>query len=156
MVFFHDHAGRVYVRMSGRNSVNGGSGDVFPHNIGEVVLVKWSDERIYYVKIRKINQSKQTCQVVFEDNRRGTADFSQIHAGKRFWVVTYTHPYTPNMCKHAHTHAHTHTHTHTRARARARANRNVGYCKTTTFRMRPCCAPCLWSDLHRQQCPNTG
>jgi len=57
--------------------------DSFPHSVGDVVLVRWSDERIYYAKIKTINKNRQTCQVMFEDNRRGTAEFGQIHAGQR-------------------------------------------------------------------------
>ena len=61
---------------------NSSADESFAHGVGDVVLVRWSDDRIYYAKIRTINKNKQTCQVMFEDNRRGTAEFGQIHAGK--------------------------------------------------------------------------
>eukprot|EP00118_Oscarella_pearsei_P024198 m.301461 g.301461 ORF g.301461 m.301461 type:complete len:1063 (+) comp40810_c0_seq13:289-3477(+) len=47
---------------------------------GEVVLVKWGDGKLYYAKIRRIDRKAKKCVILFDDNSRGEAHFSQIHS----------------------------------------------------------------------------
>ena len=55
----------------------------FDHKIGDEVLVRWKDMRVYYANIRKIDRGRKRCVIQFEDHgQRGTVKFDQIHSGK--------------------------------------------------------------------------
>ncbi|XP_065890992.1 uncharacterized protein, partial [Dysidea avara] len=51
----------------------------FPHKIGDVVLVKWRDGKIYFAKIKTIDWNKKRCVVIFDDKSQDLARFSWIH-----------------------------------------------------------------------------
>lgn len=53
-----------------------------PHNVGDLVLVKWNDGMVYFAKIKRIDHLHRKCVVVFDDKSTDEADFSQIHSGK--------------------------------------------------------------------------
>ena len=57
--------------------------DYFHFAVGEVVLVKWEDGKLYYAKLKRIDRRTKKCAIVFEDNSRGEANFGQIHSGER-------------------------------------------------------------------------
>ena len=54
----------------------------FSFATGSLVLVKWDDGMVYFAKIKRINQKKEKCTVVFDDKSQDEADFSQIHSGE--------------------------------------------------------------------------
>ena len=54
----------------------------FKFKVGELVLVKWEDGMVYFAKIKKIDEKKSKCVVIFDDKSQDDADFSQIHSGK--------------------------------------------------------------------------
>jgi hypothetical protein len=56
--------------------------DAFHFSVGDVVLVKWEDGKLYYAKLRKIDKRTKRCSIVFEDHSRGEANFGQIHSGE--------------------------------------------------------------------------
>lgn len=64
--------------MSAKNAKDG---QHFPHKIGDVVLVKWRDGKIYFAKIKTIEWSKKRCVVIFDDKSQDLARFSWIHDG---------------------------------------------------------------------------
>ena len=63
-------------------------GTHFPHKIGEVVLVKWRDGKIYFAKIKTIEWSKKRCVVIFDDKSQDLARFSWIHDGMMGVTIT--------------------------------------------------------------------
>lgn len=69
----------------------------FAFSTGELVLVKWDDGMVYFAKIKKIDQKREKCTVVFDDKSQDEADFSQIHSGKGFGkcVVTMNDAWRP-------------------------------------------------------------
>lgn len=54
----------------------------FTHSAGDLVLVDWTDGKIYYAKIRKVDDKRQVCSIVFDDGSRDEARFDQIHSGE--------------------------------------------------------------------------
>lgn len=38
---------------------------------------------VYFAKIKRIDEKREKCTVVFDDKSQDEADFSQIHSGKR-------------------------------------------------------------------------
>ena len=58
------------------------SQEEFKFSVGDVVLVSWEDDKIYYAKLSSIDHDTKTCRVEFEDNSEDTADFAQIHGGE--------------------------------------------------------------------------
>lgn len=54
----------------------------FPFSNGSLVLVKWDDGMVYFAKIKRIDEKREKCTVVFDDKSQDEADFSQIHSGK--------------------------------------------------------------------------
>lgn len=54
----------------------------FPHETGELVLVKWNDGMVYFAKIKRIDVRRRKCVVIFDDRSTDEAAFSQIHSGK--------------------------------------------------------------------------
>lgn len=69
--------------MSAKNGVSTDLAQRFPHKIGEVVLVKWRDGKIYFAKIKTIDWNKKRCVVIFDDKSQDLARFSWIHDGTR-------------------------------------------------------------------------
>jgi len=65
--------------MSAKNGID--LAQRFPHKIGEVVLVKWRDGKIYFAKIKTIDWTKKKCVVIFDDKSQDLARFSWIHDG---------------------------------------------------------------------------
>ena len=63
----------------------------FAFKQGDLVLVKWSDSMVYFAKIKKIDQRRRKCAVVFDDKSQDEADFGQIHSGGFAACVSYTH-----------------------------------------------------------------
>ena len=53
----------------------------FAFKPGDLVLIKWNDSMVYFAKIKKIDQRRRKCTVVFDDKSQDEADFSQIHSG---------------------------------------------------------------------------
>ena len=62
------------------------SGTNFPFKTGDLVLVKWNDGMVYFAKIKRIDQKRCKCVVVFDDKSQDEAHFSQIHSGKSLLV----------------------------------------------------------------------
>ena len=56
--------------------------DVFSFKPGDLVLVKWNDSMVYFAKIKRIDQRRKKCVVVFDDKSHDEADFNQIHSGE--------------------------------------------------------------------------
>ena len=54
----------------------------FPFTTGSLVLVKWDDGMVYFAKIKRIDEKREKCTVVFDDKSQDEADFSQIHSGE--------------------------------------------------------------------------
>ena len=54
----------------------------FSFKPGDLVLIKWNDSMVYFAKIKKIDQRRRKCTVVFDDKSQDEADFSQIHSGR--------------------------------------------------------------------------
>ena len=54
----------------------------FAFKPGDLVLVKWNDSMVYFAKIKKIDQRRRKCVVVFDDKSHDEADFHQIHNGE--------------------------------------------------------------------------
>lgn len=54
----------------------------FGFAVGDVVLVQWRDGKIYFAKIRRIDEKRRQCGILFDDNSRGEASFEQIHSGE--------------------------------------------------------------------------
>lgn len=54
----------------------------FKFKVGELVLVKWEDGMVYFAKIKKIDEKRSKCVVIFDDKSQDDADFAQIHSGK--------------------------------------------------------------------------
>ena len=59
--------------------------DAFSFKLGDLVLVKWLDNMVYFAKIKKIDQRRRKCIVVFDDKSHDEADFDQIHSGRYFY-----------------------------------------------------------------------
>lgn len=57
----------------------------FPFRTGDLVLVKWDDGMVYFAKIKRIDQKRERCTVVFDDKSQDETSFSQIHSGE--WSV---------------------------------------------------------------------
>ena len=57
----------------------------FKFKVGEVVLVDWEDGMVYFVEIKKIDEKRRTCIVIFDDKSQDVAEFSQLHRGKFFF-----------------------------------------------------------------------
>ena len=57
----------------------------FPFNVGDLVLVKWSDGMVYFAKIKRIDHKRRKCTVVFDDKSQDEAHFNQIHSGRRLY-----------------------------------------------------------------------
>ena len=57
----------------------------FKFKVGEVVLVDWEDGMVYFVEIKKIDEKRRTCIVIFDDKSQDVAEFSQMHRGKFFF-----------------------------------------------------------------------
>lgn len=55
----------------------------FAFTTGSLVLVKWDDGMVYFAKIKRIDEKREKCTVVFDDKSQDEADFSQIHSGKK-------------------------------------------------------------------------
>lgn len=60
------------------------SADDFAHKNGDLVLVRWKDERIYFAKIRSISRSRRVCSIVFEDEEQVCVPFADVFSGKNF------------------------------------------------------------------------
>lgn len=58
--------------------------ETFAFKPGDLVLVKWNDSMVYFAKIKKIDQRRKRCVVVFDDKSQDEADFDQIHSGECF------------------------------------------------------------------------
>lgn len=56
--------------------------DGFRFAVGDVVLVKWEDGKLYYAKLKRIDRRTKKCAIVFDDHSRGEANFGQIHSGE--------------------------------------------------------------------------
>ena len=55
----------------------------FKFSVNDNVLVHWKeDKKIYYAKIKKIDERRQVCLVQFDDGSREEASFSAIHGGE--------------------------------------------------------------------------
>lgn len=54
----------------------------FKFKVGDLVLVKWEDGMVYFAKIKKIDEKRSKCVVIFDDKSQDDADFAQIHSGK--------------------------------------------------------------------------
>ena len=53
----------------------------FNYSIGDLVLAEWQD-RIFYALIKRIDHHNRKCEVMFEDKKRGTVKFENVHHGK--------------------------------------------------------------------------
>lgn len=62
--------------------MSAGPADTFSFKLGDLVLVKWLDNMVYFAKIKRIDQRRKKCVVVFDDKSHDEADFDQIHSGK--------------------------------------------------------------------------
>ena len=58
------------------------AGSDFAFKPGDLVLVKWNDSMVYFAKIKKIDQRRKKCVVVFDDKSHDEAAFDQIHSGE--------------------------------------------------------------------------
>ena len=56
--------------------------DVFAHSVGDIVLVRWRDERIYFAKIQSISKNRRVCKIVFEDGEQVSVPFEDVYSGK--------------------------------------------------------------------------
>ena len=54
----------------------------FSFKPGDLVLVKWDDSMVYFAKIKRLDQRRKKCVVVFDDKSLDEADFCQIHSGR--------------------------------------------------------------------------
>lgn len=54
----------------------------FSFSTGDLVLVKWDDGMVYFAKIKRVDQKRGKCTVVFDDKSQDEAEFTQIHSGK--------------------------------------------------------------------------
>ena len=63
------------------HDVSGVESPRFSHDEGDLVLVKWNDGMVYFAKIKRIDNRKKLCVVMFDDRSTDRADFSQIHSG---------------------------------------------------------------------------
>lgn len=54
----------------------------FAFKPGDLVLVKWNDSMVYFAKIKRIDQRRKKCVVVFDDKSHDEAGFDQIHSGE--------------------------------------------------------------------------
>ena len=52
----------------------------FKFKVGDLVLVKWEDGMVYFAKIKKIDEKRSKCVVIFDDKSQDDADFAQIHS----------------------------------------------------------------------------
>lgn len=57
-------------------------GQKFSFKVADLVLVKWNDGMVYFAKIKRIDNARGKCTVVFDDKSQDEASFSQIHSGK--------------------------------------------------------------------------
>ena len=62
--------------------------EAFTFKPGDLVLVKWNDNMVYFAKIKKIDHRRKKCVVVFDDKSQDEADFDQVHSGKRVAVAS--------------------------------------------------------------------
>ena len=60
----------------------------FAFKPGDLVLVKWNDSMVYFAKVKKIDQRRKKCVVVFDDKSHDEADFDQIHSGESIFNTT--------------------------------------------------------------------
>ena len=61
----------------------------FSFAVGNLVLVKWEDGKVYFAKIKRIDCRREKCTVVFDDKSQDEADFSQIHSGRSLAVRSF-------------------------------------------------------------------